>query len=295
MNTTTNNIEVDEKRKQKTVRTLSSVYNLPTVPIIVFEVTKIIDDPRSSAAQLGKVISKDQGLVTKILSVANSPLYGIPRRVSTIDFAIVILGFNHIKNIVIALSMMDAFKNFGGTKFDQQGYWGHSLVTATAAKRVADDLGFSFSGEAFTAGLLHDLGIPIIYKYFNKEYNEILEKVKNGEKSFVEAELTSLGTTHGEIGKILVDRWNLPVALSEVITNHHTPSLAKNDQELVAVIHLADYMTQKLGVGSFNWDTNYEFDQSVIKTLNLGSEEYVENFVNSYKDLFETQLDSIKF
>ncbi len=290
------NIEIDEKRKQKTVRTLSSVYNLPTVPIIVFEVTKIIDDPRSSAAVLGKTISKDQGLVTKILSVANSPLYGIPRRVSTIDFAIVILGFNHIKNIVIALSMMDAFKNFGGgRKFDQKSYWSHSLVTATAAKRVADDLGFSFSGEAFTAGLLHDLGIPVIYKYFNKEYNEILSLVKNKEMSFAEAELTTLGNSHGEIGKILVDRWNLPVALSEVIINHHNPSLANNDNELVAVIHLADYMTQKLGVGSFDWDKNYSFDQSVIKTLNLGSEEYVENFINSYKDLFENQLESIKF
>jgi HD-like signal output (HDOD) protein len=295
LNTTINNIEVDNVRKQKTIRTLSSVYNLPTVPVIVFEVTKIIDDPRSSAGQLGKVISKDQGLVTKVLSVANSPLYGIPRRVSTIDFAIVILGFNHIKNIVIALSMMDAFKNFGGSKFDQTAYWNHSLVTATAAKRVADDLGFSFSGEAFTAGLLHDLGIPVIYKYFNKEYNEILTLVKNEGRSFIEAELIVLGNTHGEIGKILVDRWNLPIALSEVVTNHHTPSLANNDKELVAIVHLADYMTQKLGVGSFKWDENYAIDHSIIKTLNLGSEEYVENFIDSYKDLFETQLESIKF
>lgn len=295
MNTTINNIEVDDKRKQRTVRALASVYNLPTVPTIVFEVTKIIDDPKSSASELGRIIGKDQGLVTKILSVANSPLYGIPRRVSTIDFAIVILGFNHIKNIVIALSMMDAFKNFGGNKFDHKAYWEHSLVTATAAKRVADDLGFAFSGEAFTAGLLHDLGIPIIYKYFSKEYAEILSLVKSSEKSFLEAELNMLGNTHGEIGKILVDRWNLPIALSEVITNHHTPSLAGNDHELVAIIHLADYMTQRLEIGNFSWDQNYTLDQSVIKTLNLGSEEYVENFILSYKDQFETQLESLNF
>ena len=144
MNTTDKYMtEVNEQNKKKVNRVLSSVYNLPSVPTLIFDVTKIIEDPKSSAAQLGQLISKDQGLVTKILSVANSPLYGIPRRVSTIEFAIVILGFNHIKNIVIALSMMEAFKNIGDTKFDQKSYWEHSLLTATAAKRIADDLGFA--------------------------------------------------------------------------------------------------------------------------------------------------------
>ena len=162
-----------ETKKERALRILSSVYNLPTVPFIIFEVTKILEDPMASAAQLGKIIGKDQGLVTKILSVANSPLYGIPRRVSTIDFAIVILGFNHIKNIVIALSMMDTLKKFGDGQFQQKQYWMHSFITATASKRIADDLGITTSGEAFTAGLLHDLGIPIIYKYFNKEYLQI--------------------------------------------------------------------------------------------------------------------------
>ena len=144
---------------------------------------------------MGKVISKDQGLVTKILVVANSPLYGIPRRVSTIDFAIVILGFNHIKNIVISLSMMEAFKSIQGAKFNQKKFWQHSILAALTAKRIADDLGYYFSGEAFTAGLLHDLGIPIIYKFFNKEFLDITEKQKNSGKSFLDVEKDVLGVT----------------------------------------------------------------------------------------------------
>ena len=83
---------------------------------------------------LGKVISTDQGLVAKILAVANSPLYGIPRRVSTIEFAIVILGFDHIKNIVMALSMIEAFKRDDGKNWDNASYWVHSLMTAMWVK-----------------------------------------------------------------------------------------------------------------------------------------------------------------
>lgn len=286
--------EVNEQNKKKVNRVLSSVYNLPSVPTIIFDVTKIIEDPRSSAAQLGQLISKDQGLVTKILSVANSPLYGIPRRVSTIEFAIVILGFNHIKNIVIALSMMEAFKNIGDTKFDHKSYWEHSLLTATAAKRIADDLGFTLSGEIFTGGLLHDLGIPVIYKYFNKEFKAIESAVKKENQKYLDAESSILGVNHCELGELLIDRWNLPERLKNVVKYHHKPSDAESEREFASLIHLADYMTVKFGIGNYKWDSDFELDENIIDILNLGSPEYLENFVDTYKNLFESQLESIK-
>jgi putative nucleotidyltransferase with HDIG domain len=264
------------------------------VPTIILDVTKIIEDPKSSAAQLGQLISKDQGLVTKILSVANSPLYGIPRRVSTIEFAIVILGFNHIKNIVIALSMMEAFKDIGDTKFDQKSYWEHSLLTATAAKRIADDLGFALSGEVFTAGLLHDLGIPIIYKYFNKEFKAIEKAVGAGGQNYYQAEIEALGVSHNELGELLLDRWNLPERLRNVVRHHHKPSGADTEKEVAALVHLADYMTVKFGIGNYKWDQGFELDENVIDILNLGSPEYLENFTETYKSLFESQIESIK-
>ncbi|MBU2492249.1 MAG: HDOD domain-containing protein [Bacteroidetes bacterium] len=295
MNTTDKNTgEVKEQNKKKVNRVLSSVYNLPSIPTIIFEITKIIEDPRSSAAQLGQLISKDQGLVTKILAVANSPLYGIPRRVSTIEFAIVILGFNHIKNIVIALSLMEAFKNIGDTKFDQNSYWEHSLLTATASKRIADDLGYILSGEIFTAGLLHDLGIPVIYKYFNNEYKEIEKIVKTGKMNYTQAEIEVLGVSHCEIAEMLIDRWNLPEKLKNAVRYHHKPSEAGDEAEFSAVIHLADYMTAKFGIGNFKWDENFELDMEVVEILKLGSLEYLESFTETYKDLFESQLESIK-
>ncbi len=284
-----------EQKKKRAIRKLSSVYNLPSLPFIIVEVSKMIDDPSTSAAQLGKMISQDQGLVTKILTVANSPLYGIPKRVSTIDFAVVILGFNQIKNIVIALSMMETLKKMGDGKFVHKKYWMHSVITATAAKRIADDLGYQISGEAFTAGLLHDLGIPVIYKYFNKEFNEIINAVENKGMNFLDAEREILGITHQEIGMYLLDRWNLPASLSESVAFHHAPSEAEQHKELTALIHLADYMTVKLGIGNYAWDKDLDLDKSVIDILRLGDEEYLERFIESYKELFEYQQEIINY
>lgn len=290
-NSETKNINDNNKRVE---RILSSVYNVPTVPQIILKVSNLIDDPKTSASILGKMISNDQGLVTKILTIANSPLHGIPRRVATIDFAIVVLGFNQVKNIVLALSMMETLKVVGDRKFDQKKYWEHSILTAAAAKRIADDLGYQTSGEVFTAGLLHDLGIPIIYKFFNSEYKSIVDSVGKHELSYLEAEEQHLGLTHQEVGRHLADRWNLPLSIADVISFHHKPSLAEKNKELIALVHLADNMTKQLMIGDFCWDSSSALDPEVIDILRLGDEEYLENFIYSYKELFEEQLEAIK-
>ncbi len=291
MNSITEN-SIKENRKIYDI--LSTVNNIPPVPFIIQEVANLIGNPKTNAAKLGKIISKDQGLVTKILTVANSPLYGIPRRVSTIDFAIVVLGFEQIKNIVIALSMMETLKVLGDKKFPQKKYWMHSIITAIAAQRIADDLGYQTSGEAFTAGLLHDLGILVIYKIFNNEYKKITDTVKKNKIAYLEAEEKQLGITHQEVGGFLIDKWNLPYSIADVIYNHHNPSLSENYSELASLIHLADFMTKKLSIGNFIWDDSSTLDLNIIDILKLGDEEYLENFIFSYKDLFDSQLNTIK-
>jgi HD-like signal output (HDOD) protein len=243
-------------KKEKTKNILSKIYNLPALPFIIEEVNQIIENPKSSAAQLSHVISQDPGLSIKILSVANSPLYGFPRRVSTIDFAIIILGFNHIKNITIAFSIMDTFNNFRNLHFDQRKFWLHSLMTATAAKRLSADLGYRFGGEAFTAGLLHDLGIPVICKYFGSSFVEIINSVDIEGVTYEYAEERILGATHKEIGNYLIEKWNLPQTFADVILYHHIPSDSEENPILASIVHLADYMTNYLACGEYEWDAN---------------------------------------
>ena len=288
-------VENINKIREHNKRMLSSIRNLPSVPFIMVEVSKMLDNPKTGASGLGKLISKDQAMVAKILSVANSPLYGLPRRVSTIEFAIVILGFDHIKNIVIALSMMDAFKAREDRNWNRRAFWLHSLVTASAAKRIADDLGFRRTGEAFTCGLLHDLGISVVQRYFFDEFKEICSLVNDQQMRYLNAEQKVLGINHQEIGQFLIEKWNLPSSLGEAILYHHSPLLAEKEKEMAAIVHIADYMTQRFELGHLNWDDNYVLDENVIDILNLGDETYLESFLQSYEELFRNQIDSIKF
>jgi putative nucleotidyltransferase with HDIG domain len=282
-----------ETKRDKVEAILSRVYNLPSLPAIISEVSKLVENPSSSASQLSALICKDQALSTKILSVANSPLYGFPRRVSTIDFAIVILGFTHIKNITIAFSIIERLSSFRNKYFNPREYWIHSLMTATAARKMAIDLGYQFSGEAFTAGLLHDLGIPVICKYFPEEFVKINRMVEEDSTSCYFAEEQVLGITHGEIGHKLIERWNLPSILGEVILNHHTPSLCTDYKALTAIIHLADYLTTLFASGSYALDVNTDFDREIISILRLGNEEYFHRFISSYEELFKQQYTSL--
>jgi HD-like signal output (HDOD) protein len=235
----------------------------------------------------------DQGLVAKILTVANSPLYGLPRRVSTIEFAIVILGFEHIKNIVIALSMIEAFKGKEDKNLDRKSYWLHSLVTAFAAKRIADDFRYRKSGEAFTAGLLHDLGISVIQRFFAADFAKIVDEVKANGTEYLTAEKQVLGIDHQDIGQFLIEKWNLPSILGDVILHHHEPDKAENKQ-LAAIVHLADYTTQKLGIGAFNWDEKISFNPVVMELFKFQNEEEIDKYIAGYKDMFLSQIESLE-
>jgi putative nucleotidyltransferase with HDIG domain len=219
-------------------------------------------------------------------------LYGLPRRVSTIEFAIVILGFDHIKNIVIALSMIEAFKNRDDKNWSRKKYWQHSVLTAVAAKRIADDLGIIKSGEAFTAGLLHDLGISVIQRYFNPEFAKISKMVREGQATYIQAEEKILGITHAEVGKYLLERWNLPQSLGDGVLYHHKPSAATENNILASIVHLADFMTQRYHDSNLLWDQNYELDPGVIQILNLGDENYLQKYMETYQQLFKNQIDT---
>lgn len=284
---------LQEKKKQSQT-TLANIYNLPAMSTAIMEVSKLLDDPSTNTTELSRIIGQDQGMSTKILSIANSPLYGLPRKVSTIDFAILIIGYQDIKNIVVALTMVESFKNKSDKLFDQKSFWRHSVVTGAAAKRLAEDLGYRIGSEAFVAGLLHDLGIPVMHKYFHSAFEMITNEFNEGQDTLNDIELKHLGMSHAEIGRYLASKWNLPVHLCETVENHHNPSKSIDADVLTALVHLADYMTQKLELGDFNLDSNYQFDNNVTKTLKIDDQD-IDQFIESYRNLFIEEMNSELF
>lgn len=279
--------------KQKIRKQLSAVGNLPSIPHIITEVSQMLDDENTSASDLCKVISQDQSIATRILSVANSPMYGIPRRVATIDFAIVIIGLEHIRSLLLALSMMEMFKAKNSADWNHNDYWKHSLMVGTTAKKIADDLHYPKSGEVFTAGLLHDLGLLVLHKYMPRDFKNILDLVKKDNVPYLQAEKMVLGFTHEDIAEYLFEKWNFPSFINDAVLYHHSPSLSQNNPVLASLIHLVDYVTQKYEVGSFVWDTNYHFDENIVDILGFGSMDNLENFLQSYEGLFKTHFESL--
>ena len=282
------------QKKAKTEAVLAGIKNLPSIPKVVFEVTKLLGDSKTATNQLAEIISKDQGLTSKILAVANSPLYGIKRKVSSIEFAILVLGFEDIRNIVTALSLANSIKTDPSKYFDPYEFWIHSMVAGTAAKGISLNFGFDFGSEAFVAGILHDMGILVIYKFFNNEFNQIVEISKTENINILEAEKRVLGITHQEMGKFLGEKWDLPAVLCDALNYHHRPLTAVENKYFVSIIHLVDYMTHKLGVASFYWDKDFEFDPGVIDLLNFPSEEALDNFIVDYEEMFKVTAESLK-
>jgi len=236
---------------QRIKRITESIINLPTLPMVVSKMIELVDNPKTSAGSLARLISTDQALTARILKLANSAYYGFPREISTVNMAIVVLGFNTVKDMGLSLSVFDMFKeNEAAGNFDTTRFWEHSAGCGIAARVIARRCGHRMAGEAFVAGLLHDIGKVILRQYFPVEFGRIMTLASAPGGDLDAAELDTIGTGHGQIGGWLAVKWNLPGIIAESIALHHTPWLASADPVFVAVVDIADYLCHFSGIGS---------------------------------------------
>lgn len=281
------------KIKQK----IQSILQLVPFPAVAMEVIRLVDNPKTSASKLGEVISQDQALAAKVLRVANSPFYGFPKQISTINFAIVVLGFETLKEIVLSVSLTSSLASKLDGSFELEKFWRHSLLVGITTKHLAKDFGYRVSGEAFTAGLLHDIGILVIAQYFNKEFQQIAQLGKRREFPFDQIERRFLdNSTHYEIGSWLAERWNFPDQLVEAIAFHHQPHLAPKNPILPALIYLAEYICFRSGILNIEYgDHDESFNENlnpVLEILKLDINFLNDGFFELYKS--KVQTDFIK-
>ena len=230
---------------------LAKITDLPTLSIVASNIIQITQNPKSSALEVGRAISQDPALVSRILRISNSTFYGFPGKISTIPHAVVILGFVNIRNLVLAASISKMFSSKGGDGyFDREGFWKHSLACGVTSKLIAKRLGMKNLEEVFIWGLLHDVGKLVLDTYFNEEFTRVVCLVKEKDILLRDAEQELLGFDHAAVGGIVADRWNLPPALTKVIRFHHDPTEANESMRMVAIVHLADVLCRAIGVGN---------------------------------------------
>ncbi|MEE8576875.1 MAG: HDOD domain-containing protein [candidate division Zixibacteria bacterium] len=275
--TTTPAPAIDNKVKQ----IVSNIRNLPTPPIVFHQIQKVLNDPLASANQVAAILSEDPAMSVKVLKLTNSAFYGLQREVESVKQAVVVVGMEAIKNLVLSASVLDMFK---GEEYDQEfqeQFWRHSLATAFCGRIVARKLktrGMVDPDSAFSAGLLHDIGKIIMATHLQEDYAGVISaRAEGSDKLDHDLEESILGYHHAQIGAILAEQWKLPSKLQESIAFHHHPQLAEGGEATPYIVHIADFVSKK---------TFYEADdQARIGTLQPGVEEYMqldEAMIESY-------------
>ncbi len=232
-----------EEKRDRFKKALREIKNLPTLPGIVNKLSRMAEDPETTTEQMGRVIARDHILAVKLLKLVNSAFYGFPQRISSIDSAIILLGFNVIKGLIISASIFEFMEE------QDVELWEHSLGCAVVASVVARRLGVDDPEEISTAGLIHDIGKVAIKMELPQEYEEISRLVQEKRISRFEAEKEVLGLNHAEAGGWLTRSWNLPAKLIEPVSCHHDPRLAKNEQLTCAIVHFANIVIRGMGYG----------------------------------------------
>lgn len=246
------------------------VEDLPTLPRTVLRITEIINNPKSSARDLAGVINDDQVLTARLLRLVNSSFYGFPQRIATVSFAIVLLGFDAIRNLLLTTSIFDLFNGADRElQVEREKLWDHSLGCAVAAKIIGEHLHFDKVEELFVCGLLHDLGKIVEMAYLQDDYARVRNQVKANDNWILLAEEEILGYNHTHIGHLLAERWNLPAPVPEVIRHHHTPALAGEFMREAASVHLADIFCRALEIGSGGDQRIPELDSQAWEILGL--------------------------
>ncbi len=264
---------MDEKRQQRIKKITQSIIGLPTLPTVITQMIGLIDNPKTSAKDVASLISTDQALTAKILKLANSAFYGFPREISTVNHAVVVLGFETVKSLGLSVSVLERFAGGRGeTDFDRQKFWEHSIGCGVAARMLADKLRYRVQGEAFAAGILHDIGKLILSQYFTDEFAEILALVREEDLYIGKAEEQVLELTHAEVGHWLAEKWNLPDQLVSAIAFHHTPGRLARGTELPSLIHLADFLCRREKIGDGGGFRLPNLDPAALRTFGIHEE-----------------------
>lgn len=222
---------------------------LPVLPVTAQKVLGLMSDPDVSIEKLKRLVEIDPGLATKILKIANSAFYGGNRSIQNLNQAILRLGLNSVRSIVVATSMKNTCKTFGLT---EKLLWEQLIGSAMASSTIAKQTRASDPEDAFIGGLLHDIGKIVLNNEHPDVFARIMERVYNESVSFESVEHELFGFSQRKIGASVVKKWEFPESLEMLLLNFDNQEFLGSNQELnnlVAVIKLGDKMCQKIGMG----------------------------------------------
>lgn len=229
---------------------LGRIQDMTTLPVIAMRVNEVIANPNATNTEIAEILKHDQVITAKILRLVNSSYYGVPGGVSDVQKALSFLGFNVVGQLVLSLSFFSMFSKFGDESITLTDFWMHTLAVAVCSESIAKRWNLARPEEAFTCGLLHDIGKLVMYEFDRDRLTFILHKAREGKKGFIDVERENDLLSHAYIGEMMATRWGFPQLVRQAIRYHHTDvskmtSLLGSAKKVIQVVRLANTVVVK--------------------------------------------------
>jgi len=252
------------------VKIINRVERLPPLPHVVGQVMAITADPDFPMDKLVRAVSLDPGVTAEVLRRLNSAYYGLAHQVSSLEQALPYLGIEALLEIILSSGVSQVYHGeHPGYLLPRGRLWRHSMACAIIAKHLAQRAGYPDPGEAFTAGLLHDVGKLVMSQFVAESFPRISQLVMLQGMDQAEAETRVLGIDHATLGADLASRWKLPAPLKAAILLHHRPATESPHRRLVELVAMADHLSGVIGHGGQPEGMRAELPPSAVVTLKL--------------------------
>ena len=246
-----------------------SIKNIPFMPQVLIKAQKAMADPKTDGKQLADILRTDPAIVTVMLKIANSAYYGVSGKISSIEKACVMLGYQTVKELIMTTGVSNLLgKKLKGYGFNSGELWMHSMAVGIASKMIAVKMNPELSDDAYLSGLLHDSGKIILDPYILERKEAFDLFLKSGDQTSFEAEKHILGFDHAEIASKICKKWNIPLDITTAIRSHHHPS-GSGKHMLSYIVHTGDCVARLCGLGYEEDDILYEPEKGAIEFLGL--------------------------
>ena len=245
---------------------------MPTLSSVVAEMSKLISDDSTSIQDFERIIKPDPALTVNLLRLANSAYFGMRRQISSVRQAVALLGIERVFELATSASFTRILPlNIPGYEIAADTYFFHCLAVGAMAEQLAKLTKISTGELIFTAGLLHDIGKLAIGTFLIKDADAVRNALFGREVRFVDVEKEIVGTTHVEVGALMVEEWHLPSELTGPVRWHHAPGDAPDDVDrtVVDLIHVADGLAHMMGFGADVGELKRTIDESAVGRLNV--------------------------
>ncbi|MBK8973748.1 MAG: HDOD domain-containing protein [Hahellaceae bacterium] len=267
-------------------RLFDQIHNLPTIPKVVQELIDNFNNKKIDAEKISRNIQKDQAIALKVMRLANSARYGAGRKIASIDSAVVMLGFDTLKTLVIASGLTGTFKDIPG--MDKKTFWRESFSVANVSKLIAKFAKLE-TDVAFTCGMLHNIGETLMYLGHPQEMPRIDKLVSDGAKRH-ELEKDQFGYDYTDVGFGLTKRWNFPDVIQQALQHQANPLAAQPFSPYAAVLYLASYLNRCFMKEKSKEDILSQFPHDVAKSINIDLLTFFEVLVDLYEKEDDIEL-----